>query len=378
MQYSPSLNETATKNDEALAQEFVEYISLVSDSIVRSQFKYDFSAIEKLIATVRDEVTPMQEAAHLSASIDHQLRDVQSRLLELREQWQTALKQAIDDLNTSQQSVFETTTGSCMQKMSAMIDGLTGQLQKDTSRCLDSFSRTPSAIAELGDTIGRRVDDLSKRHQTAFETTADSYLQKMSAMIDGLIGQLQNDTNRYLGSLSRTPAAIAELGGTICLCIEDRSRQVSDEARKASAATEGALRFFIENKASATAKEIIAACSKNVDEASTRIQTEFRLKTDVVSTEIGNDQKSRKADLDVAFGGLKDGIAQLQEKALAAIKDADATNKQRADGINGQIRKMLEQTSQTDQRILTMQKWVWGLGGFCLLALLGLMFKAVR
>jgi hypothetical protein len=72
------------------------------------------------------------------------------------------------------------------------------------------------------------------------------------------------------------------------------------------------LRFFIENKASATAKEIIAACSKNVDEASTRIQTEFRLKTDVVSTEIGNDQKSRKADLDVAFGGLKDGIAQLQ------------------------------------------------------------------
>jgi hypothetical protein len=75
---------------------------------------------------------------------------------------------------------------------------------------------------------------------------------------------------------------------------------------------------------------------------------------------------------------LKDEIAKLQETALAAIKEADAQNNERANKIHGRIRQVLEQTSQTDQRILTMQKWIWGLGGSCLLALLVLLFKVIR
>jgi hypothetical protein len=344
MPNSQAANGTANKNDEALAQEFAEYISVVSDSIVRSQIKHDFSAIEKLIETVNDKLAPLQETAQLSTSIAHQLKDVQSKLLVLREQWQAALHSSIDDLSKRQQGVFEIATNSYFQKIS---------------------------------TLQRAIEDLGTRQQSVFEKTTDSYSQKMSSLADGLTRQLQNDTDRYLESLSQTPAAIAELGGSICRSVEEHSKRINDEARKASAAAESAFRSLLESKASATYKEI-TACSKNVDEASARIQTEVRSKAERVLTEIGNTQKSGKSDLDAAFVKLKVEIAQLQDTAIAAIKDADAKNNERADRINGRTRRMLEQMSQTDQRILTMQKWIWGLGGSCLLALLVLLFKVIR
>jgi hypothetical protein len=192
-----------------------------------------------------------------------------------------------------------------------------------------------------------------------------------------LTRQLQNDTNRYLESLSQTPAAIAELGVTVCRSVEDRSKEVSEEVRKTSSATESGLRSLVEKKAFATSLEI-ATCSKNVDEASARIQSEVRSKTERIATDIGEAQKSLKTNLETISAGLKVEIAQFQEIALAAIKEADAQNNERANKINGRMRHMLDQMSKTDQRILTMQKWIWGLGGSCLLALLVLLFKVIR
>jgi Mg2+ and Co2+ transporter CorA len=344
MQYSQASNGTANKNDEALAKEFAEYISVVSDSIVRSQIKHDFSAIEKLIETVSDKLAPMQETAQLSTSIAHQLKDVQSKLVALREQWQAALHSAIDDLSKKQQGVFEITTTPYIQKVSA---------------------------------LQRAIDDLGTRQQSVLEKTTNSYSQKISSLTDGLTRQLQNDTNRYLESLSQTPAAIAELGVTVCRSVEDRSKEVSEEVRKTSSATESGLRSLVEKKAFATSLEI-ATCSKNVDEASARIQSEVRSKTERIATDIGEAQKSLKTNLETISAGLKVEIAQFQEIALAAIKEADAQNNERANKINGRMRHMLDQMSKTDQRILTMQKWIWGLGGSCLLALLVLLFKVIR
>jgi hypothetical protein len=180
-----------------------------------------------------------------------------------------------------------------------------------------------------------------------------------------------------LESLSQTPEAIAELGGTICRSVEEHSKRVNDEVRKASAAAESAFRSLLENTASATNKEI-TACSKNVDEAGARIQTEVRSEAERILKEIGNTQESGKSDLGATFVKLQVEIAQLQETAIAAIKDADAQNNERANKIHGRIRQMLEQASQTDQRILTMQKWIWGLGGSYLLVLLVLLFKVMR
>jgi gas vesicle protein len=336
--------ETVSKNDEALAREFTEYISLVSDSVVRSQFKHDFSAIEKLIESVSDKLAPMEETAQLSANIAQHLEDVSAKLIALRDQWQAALQSAIDDLSKRQQSIFEITTTSYIQKVSG---------------------------------LQRAIEDLGAKQQSVFDKTTDSYSQKISSLADGLTRQLQNDTNRYVESLSQTPKAIAELGATVCRSVEDRSKEVSDEVRKTSSATESGLRALVEKKAFAASMEI-ASCSKNVDEACAQIQTEVRTKAERIVADIGGAQKSVRADLEVISARLKDEIAKLQETALAAIKEADAQNNERANKIHGRIRQVLEQTSQTDQRILTMQKWIWGLGGSCLLALLVLLFKVIR
>jgi uncharacterized coiled-coil protein SlyX len=344
MQNSQASNGTANKNDEALAKEFAEYISVVSDSIVRSQIKHDFSAIEKLIETVNDKLAPMQETAQLSTSIAHQLKDVQSKLLALREQWQAVLQTSIDDLSKRQQSVFEITTTSFSEKVSA---------------------------------LQRAIEDLGARQQSVIEKTTDSYSQKISSLADVLTRQLQNDTNRYLESLSQTPAAIAELGSTICRSIEEHSKRANDEVRKASAAGESAIRSLIESKASSINKEIMAR-SKDLGEANARIQDEVRSKTERIATDVGEAQKSIRTDLETISAGLKVEIAQFQEIAIAAIKEADAQNNERANKINGRMRHMLDEMSKTDQRILTMQKWIWGLGGSCLLALLVLLFKVIR
>ena len=315
MPVSDGAKRATDQKDEALAQEFAEYIGIVSDSIVRSQFKYDFSAIEQLARTAKEELAPIRETAQLSAKIVNALNDVQSRIQEIPELSQALLQRFIDNLQNLQRHAFEKNTGSS--------------------------------------------------------------LQKLSSAIDRLIKELHNETSRYLEGISQAPVAMAELGEKISRTIEGSANAINDATRKVSAATESKLRSFVEDKSSVT-KEEIAACSKGIEQARSQIQIELRSKTDRIITEISDAGKSVRADLGALTSGLKDEIAQLQKQVLATIQESDAKNRELFDRQSGRIGKMVEQMDQTDRRMLEMQKWIWGFGCSCLIALIILLFRALR
>lgn len=272
--------------DEALAHEFAEYISLVADSVVRSQIKHDFSAIEQLIRTAKDELAPLQETVQQSAKIVSALNDVRSRV----------------------------------QKVSG----------------------------ELGGTLQTFVDHLDEKQRKTFEQNANSSLEKLSSAIDRLIKELKNETSRYLQGFSDAPVAMAELSNKMSCIVSDGTSAVKNEIEKASVDSSAAHGKEI----STHSKEIITA--------------------------IGTLEKSVQVEVEAEFKALKREIAQSQEKLLAAVQETNTTHQELFNRQNGCILDLAERLRQTDQRVHVMQKWIWGLGGSTLLALVILLIKIFR
>jgi hypothetical protein len=137
MQISHEANRATSQSDEALAKEFAEYIGVVSDSIVRSQIKHDFGAIEQLIRIAKDELAPLQETVQLSTKIVGALNDVRSRLHEIPDELRKSLQTLIGNLDATQRSAFTKNTDSSLQRLSDATNRLIKELQHETSRYLE-------------------------------------------------------------------------------------------------------------------------------------------------------------------------------------------------------------------------------------------------
>jgi hypothetical protein len=156
---------------------------------------------------------------------------------------------------------------------------------------------------------------------------------------------------------------MAELSNNINRTIDTGVKAIIDETRRASAANESRLRSVVEDNVSATIKGI-HAYSKDVEQARSQIQIELRARADQIVTGISDAQKS-----------MMDEIAQRQAMLLAALGEAETRNRVL---FEKQSKEIVEQTIQTDQRILTMQRWLWGICGSSLLAIIILLFKVFR
>ena len=315
MQVSQPGNRTTGQSDEALAQEFAEYISIVSDSVVRSQIKHDFSAIEELLKTVHKEIAPLQEAALYSAEIVEQLGDLRKRLLAFPEQWRESLQGVIEDLGIRQRQAFEMNTSSALQNLST--------------------------------------------------ATGD------------LIKNLQRESNRYLEGISQTPAALEKLEFMFGRSIEDSAVTIHKETRKAVAETESKLGSLMGEKFLSAGIEI-AICASDIKETRAQILTDLRTKASGLGEDIREARSSAKADIEALSGRFGEQIVQFQEKVQAEIQESSATNRELSDKQFAQMGIMLEQMSNTDRHILILQRWIWGLGGFSLLALIVILIKVFR
>ena len=315
MQVSQQGNRTTGQSDEALAQEFAEYISIVSDSVVRSQIKHDFSAIEELLQTVKKEIAPLQETALYSAEMVEQLGDLRKRLLAFPEEWRESLQGVIEDLGIKQHQAFEKNTGTALQNLSA--------------------------------------------------ATGD------------LIKNLQRETNRYLESISQTPAALEKLEVKFGRSIEESAVTIHKETRKAATETENKLGSLMADKFLSAGREI-AICANDIKETRAQIQTELRTKASGLGEDIREARSSAKADMEALSGRFGEQVGQLQEKVQAEIQESSTTNRELSDKQFAQLGIILEQMSNTDRNILILQRWIWGLGGSCLLALIVILIKVFR
>jgi hypothetical protein len=315
MQVSHPGNRTTGQSDEALAQEFAEYISIVADSVVRSQIKHDFSAIEELLKTVKKEIAPLQDTALNSGEIVEQLGDLRKKLLEFPERWRESLQRIIEDLGIKQHQAFEKNTGTALQNLSAATGDLIKNLQRETNRYLESISQTPAALEKLEVKFGRSIED--------------------SAVT------IQTDTRK----------AVAETENKLCSLMGDKFLSVGRE---------------------------IALCANDIKETRAQIQTELRTKASRLGEDIREVRSSAKADSEALSGKFREQIDQLLMKVQAGIQESSATNKELLDKQFALLGIMFDQMNKADRRILILQRWIWGLGGSTLLALIVILIKVFR
>ena len=74
------------------------------------------------------------------------------------------------------------------------------------------------------------------------------------------------------------------------------------------------------------------------------------------------------------IGNTQKAAASDSQKVLAAIQELDTKTRERHDGQCDQISNLHEQLCRTDERVLVMQRWIWGLCGSSLLVIIILAF----